>query len=75
MADETIDRVVAEAALAERFKTEIDRRASVLNVPQLVTAVEAFDPLILPPDGDTSSTNELEIGLDTDGVPYLMTGV
>lgn len=71
MADETIERVVAEAALAKRYETQVNERASLADIPALVAAVERFDPTIEPPDGDLSPTNELEIGIDTDGVPYL----
>ena len=69
MAD-TIKRIVAEAALAKRFETEINERASLADIPTLVEAVNLENPH----DEDTDSTNELEIGFDTDGVPYLKTG-
>ena len=71
MAESTSQRIIAEAALAKKFGTEIDKRANQLDIPALVTAVEKFDPAIPTPDGDTSPTNEIEIARDTDGVPYL----
>lgn len=68
MADSTIERVIAEAALAKKFGTEIDKRANQVDIPALVVAVEVFDPAI---DPDSDPTNEIEIALDTDGIPYL----
>jgi len=71
MSDSTIDRVVAEGALAKRFENQINERASLADIPALVEAVEVFDPSVPTPDGDGDSTNEIEIAVDTDGVPYL----
>lgn len=71
MADSTVERVIAEAALAKRFETKINERASLADIPALVEEVENFDPAT---DGDTDATNEIEIGIDTDGVPYLKMG-
>jgi hypothetical protein len=68
MADETVDRVIAEAALARRFATEIDERASKADIPTLVENVES---MTVPSEGGTAME---EIGFDTDGVPYLKTG-
>lgn len=71
MAESTSRRIIAEAALARRFDHEISERASLADIPTLVSAVEAFDD---SPDGDKSSTNEIEIAFDVDGIPYLLTG-
>ena len=69
MAEETIQRVVAEAALARRLGSQIDERASKADIPALVEEVEV---LVASEGGGTPS--DAEIGYDTDGVPYLTTG-
>jgi hypothetical protein len=68
MAEETIKRVVAEAALAKRFASEINERASLADIPALVEDVES---MTVPSEGGTT---ESEIAYDTDGVPYLKSG-
>lgn len=70
MSDPSVERIISEAALAKRFENEINERASKADIPTLVEAVNLENPH----DEDTDSTNELEIGFDTDGVPYLKTG-
>lgn len=72
MFDPTTERVINEAALAKRFETEIDKRANrAVDIPALVDAVNKTQPIDEVNDADSSPTNELEIGIDTDGVPYL----
>lgn len=55
MSDTTIDRVVAEAALAKRFSTKIDELASQADIPVLVEAVEVYE-------SEFASDEELEAG-------------
>lgn len=67
MAD-TVRRVIAEAALAKRFETEINERASLADIPALIDSVESEQTPGLPGSGDSS------IAFDTDGVPYITIG-
>lgn len=67
MSDETVNRVVAEAALARRHENEINKRASKATIPTLVADVKRLAP---PGEGGAASP----IALDTDGVPYLTIG-
>lgn len=62
--DDTTQRVVAEAALAKRYETDINERASKANIPALVEEVEKH----------TTSGGPSPIALDTDGVPYITIG-
>ena len=66
MTDQTIKRVVAEAALAKRFETDINERASLADIPALVEEVEKFD-------AEAASVTS-PIALDTDGTPYITIG-
>lgn len=62
MSDPTTRRVIAEAALAKRFETEINERASLADIPALVGEV------------DRRSNQGVAIALDDDGVPYINIG-
>ena len=64
MAEETIKRVLAEAALAKRLETDIIKRASISHVETLVESVEKFTSSA--PGGNDSS-----IAIDDDGIPYI----
>lgn len=68
--DNQVERVLNEAALAKRFENEINERASKADIPTLVNRVTKDNPT----DGDLDPTNELELGFDTDGAPYIKTG-
>lgn len=57
MSDPSVERIISEAALAKRFENEINERASKADIPTLVNRV--------------SRQNPVEIGIDTDDVPYL----
>lgn len=61
--DDTTERVVAEAALAVKYHTQIHERASKSSIPALVDEVEKH-----------STGGPSPIALDTDGVPYITIG-
>ena len=61
MSDSTIDRVVAEAALAKRFSTKIDELASQADIPVLVEAVEVYE-------SQFASDDEVASAFETSGL-------
>lgn len=67
MSDSTLNRVLAEAALAKRFETDISVRASLSDVDTLLKTVK-----------ENSSNNtpgvDPSVALDDDGVPYITIG-
>lgn len=67
MSEETKKRVISEAALAKRFETEINERASTADIPALIETVEAHSV-------GGGGSFEPAIALDTDGVPYITIG-
>lgn len=67
MSESTKTRVIVEAALAKRFETEINERASTADIPALIESVETHSS---SSGGDTDPV----VALDTDGVPYITIG-
>lgn len=63
----TVDRVLAEAALAKRYETEINERASTANIPALIDKVKQFaaavggDPGTIPEDLEQQLKGEFRI--------------
>ena len=57
MSDDTKNRVIAEAALAQRYHNEINERASQATIPALVARVERLAPA--SPGGGASEPVDL----------------